>query len=391
MSTTTPRPADFNFSAGLTPVYPESLRAMAQQVVAFDDPACQTLFSSVLEKLSAAFQAEGEPVLLPGEATLGLEGAAFSLIEPDDVVLNVANGMRGRRFGLWAQRLALEVVDVEGPEDEAIDPDAVKAALDARDDVNVVHIAHAEPAAGLVNPIAAIGELCQAKGVLLMVDAAASFGSAPLTPELTGADVLVAGPRPALGATPGLSLVWASVRAWEKMENNPRAPRDSILSLLDWRYSWNHGAVFPVPPAYPEVAALEAALDLYLTEGPAAVWARHAVIARAVRRGVEALGLRLFVKREEARSDCLTAVVLPDDVAEDDLLEVLRAQYNVQISKGRDSALGPMLRLGHAGPNATPAHALGLIAALAAALNAVGFACPVGLGVEAALWEINNP
>ena len=51
---------------------------------------------------------------------------------------------------------------------------------------------------------------------------------------------------------------------------------------------------------------MDAALDLYLAEGPEAVWHRHALTAAACRAGVKAMGLDLWPVREEIASPTAT-------------------------------------------------------------------------------------
>ena len=60
-----------------------------------------------------------------------------------------------------------------------------------------------------------------------------------------------------------------------------------------------------------EINALDATMDLYLEEGPRAVWARHARTARVCRRGAEAMGLKLWPGNEAMAADSVTALRVP--------------------------------------------------------------------------------
>jgi pyridoxamine--pyruvate transaminase len=82
-----------------------------------------------------------------------------------------------------------------------------------------------------------------------------------------------------------------SERAWKKMKANPAAPRGSYLSILDWENAWSRETRFPSNVSVPLIYALDAALDLYLAEGPRAVWARHE------RTGKDLVGLELQIGR----------------------------------------------------------------------------------------------
>ena len=56
----------------------------------------------MVDLLQQAFETPETPVVLQGEAVLGLEAAAASLISADDVVLNLVSGVFGKGFGYWA-------------------------------------------------------------------------------------------------------------------------------------------------------------------------------------------------------------------------------------------------------------------------------------------------
>ncbi len=139
-----------------------------------------------------------------------------------------------------------------------------------------------------------IGRIVERHGAYLIVDAVSSFGGMDVHPEQCRADIFVAGANKCLGCPPGLTLMGVSDRAWEKMKGNPLAPRASILSILDWKEAWRRDRPFPFTPSVSEVNGLDAALDLYLEEGPERVWARHALTAVACRAGVEAMGLAIW-------------------------------------------------------------------------------------------------
>ena len=59
--------------------------------------------------------------------------------------------------------------------------------------------------------------------------------------------------------------------------------------------------------------ALDVALGLILDEGLAEVFARHALLARAARAGIEALGLERFGP-DERGANVVTAATLPDGI-----------------------------------------------------------------------------
>lgn len=298
----------FTLTAGPTGATPDTLAALGQPVLYHYDPAFLDLYADTVELLRTSFGTRPTPVILHGEAVLGLEAAAASLIRSDDVVLNLVSGVFGKGYGWWARRYAKEVIEVEVPYDSAVPADSVRAALADRPDVSVVAVVHCETPSGTMNDLDAIGPVVAEHGALLIVDAVSSFGGAPCDFAAWDADLVVVGPQKCLGGPPGLSMLHVSDAAWEHMEANPDAPRASMLSILDWKDVHPVDRLFPFTPSVSDIYALHACLEQYLAEGPAAVLRRHQSAARAVRAGAEALGLELWAADRSICSDTVTAL-----------------------------------------------------------------------------------
>lgn len=376
-------------TAGPVNAYPDVLRALGRTVLYDYDPAFQLLYEGVVDKAQKAMRLSNRPVILHGEPVLGLEAAAASLITPDDVVLNLASGVYGKGFGYWVKRYSPQLLEIEVPYNEAIDPQAVAAMLEAHPEITIVSVCHHDTPSGTINPIDAIGALVSAHGAYLIVDAVSSFGGMKTHPEDCKADIYVTGPNKCLGAPPGLTMMGVSERAWAKMKANPLAPRASMLSIVDWEHAWSKDKPFPFTPSVAEMNGLDVALDLYLNEGPAAVWARHALTARAMRAGVAAMGLSIWAASDNVASPTTTAVRTPEDIDEKALRQAARARYGVVFSSGRGETLGKLTRIGHMGPTAQPIYAIAALTALGGAMNALGQELAVGKGIDAALATID--
>lgn len=379
----------FTLTSGPVDAYPAVLRALSRTIWYDYDPAFQAFYERVVGKAQRAMRTSTKPLILHGEPVLGLEAAAASLISADDVVLNLVSGVYGKGFGPWAARYCKELVELEVPFDEAIYPDAVAKALRERPDIAVVAVVHHDTPSGTINPIDEIGRVVAAHGAYLIVDAVSSFGGMDTHPDACHADIYVTGPNKCLGCPPGLSLLGVSQRAWDKMKANPDAPRASMLSLVDWEEAWHHDRPFPFTPSVAEVNGLDAALDLYLEEGPEQVWARHAATAAACRAGVLAMGLSLWPAREAIASPTTTAVRVPDGIDDAALRATVRERFGVTFSSGRGATLGRLIRIGHMGPTARPIYAVPAVAALGGALSRLGCRVDVGAGVAATVAAIN--
>ncbi len=376
-------------ATGPVDAYSQVLRALGRPVLYDYDPAFLGFYERVVEKLRSALRTRHLPVILHGEPVLALEAGAASLIGSDDVVLNLVSGVYGAGFGFWAKRYCKELLEIRVPYDEVIDPASVAEMLKSRPDITIVSVCHHDTPSGTINPVAEIGRLSAAHGAYLLVDAVSSFGGMDVDPDSCHADLFVTGPNKCLGCPPGLSLVGVTPRAWEKMKQNPSAPRDSILSYLDWEHAARRDRPFPFTPSVAEINGLDAALDVYLAEGPEHVWERHALTAKACRAGALAMGLHLWPADERTASPTTTAVRIPAGIEDAALRAAVRAHYGVVFSAGRGETLGKLLRIGHMGPTAQPIYALVAVTALGGALQSLGARIDVGAGVDASLEVIN--
>jgi pyridoxamine--pyruvate transaminase len=378
----------FTLTAGPTGATSTTLSALGRPILYHYDPAFLDLYVEMIELLRQAFAVPETPVVLQGEAVLGLEAAAASLISSEDVVLNLVSGVFGKGYGWWARRYAKEVVEVEVPYDSAVDAEAVKAALEARPDVTIVSVVHCETPSGTMNDLDAIGSVVGDHGALLIVDAVSSFAGSRCDFGAWQADLVVVGPQKCLGGPPGLSMLFVSEAAWQHMEANPAAPRASMLSILDWKDAHLPERLFPFTPSVSDVYALHACLAQYLAEGPESVLSRHRSAARSARAGAEALGLELWPVDRSICSDTVTALKVPAGVDEREVRHRARAESGVMLSGGQGDLVGKVLRVGHMGPTAYALSPVIALVALGRALRGFGVRVDLGAAVEASIGAI---
>lgn len=380
----------FTLSAGPVAAYPRVLRALSRPVQYDYDAYFQGFYESVARKAADAMRVKDPALILQYEPAAAIEAAAASLIGPDDVVLNLASGVYGKGFGYWSARYNKELVEIEVPYNEAIDPQQVEDAFRKRPDIRIVSLVHHDTPSGTINPARDIGKIVRRHNALLLVDAVSSFGGMDIHPGDCEADIFITGPGKCLGGAPGVTIVAVSDRAWKHMEANPKAPRASVLSYLDWKDAWRRDKPFPFTPSVSEINGLDAVLDQYLEEGAESVWRRHALTARACRAGIKAMGLSLWAKTENIASPTTTAVAIPSGVSDSDILTAAKKLYGVAFSAGRGETLGKLLRIGHMGPVAEPLYAVIAVTALGGTLRQLRKKVDLPAGIEAAMAVIDG-
>lgn len=389
MSTQWPR---LNLAAGPVEVTARTLRDQAKPVLYHYDPAFIEFYAETTDLLKQVFRTSYDVVIMQGEAILGLEAAAASMISPGDKVLNLVSGVFGKWFQDFIEAYGGETIEIAVPYNDAIDPEDVRRVLQANPGIKFLSVVHSETPSGTHNPVREIGRIAKEFGVITMVDTVSGLGGEVLSPEDWGLDVAVAGPQKCLGGTPGLSLMAISPDAWKAMEaRKPKPLRGSFLSILDWKATWLDQRRFPYTPSVTEIYALRSVLEQALEVGMDEFAARHQQIAAACRAGVRALGLDLWPVRDEIAASCVTAVRTPDGLDEARMRAVMRRKYGVTISPGYGELNGKLFRLGHMGP--AQAHPTVLAAQLAVferALNDVGYPVPFGAGVGAAMATLSG-
>jgi pyridoxamine---pyruvate transaminase len=384
------RDPSFTLTAGPTAATPRTLQALGQPIIFDYDPVFLEKFRELERKVGELMRSSDDIVLMQGEAVLGLEAAARALTRPGMKALNLVSGVYASWFGDWLREYGAEVIEVRVPYDEAVDAADVRQALADNPDVELVAVVQSETPSGIHNPVAEIAPAVKEAGALLLVDAVSALGCEEVLVDEWGIDVCVVGPQKCLAGPPGMSLISVSQAAWEAMERNPNAPRGSFLSLLDWKERWvdTDRTKFLYTPSVVDVNGVDSVVDQVLEEGLETCIARHQTAARAVRAGVQAMGLELWPRREDYAAGCVTAIRVPEGISRAGALEHIRERYGVMLSGGYGELADKLFRIGHMGPAADSLNPVVAIAALGRGLKDLGAEVRIGAGVEATLDAI---
>ncbi|WP_210575642.1 alanine--glyoxylate aminotransferase family protein [Streptomyces sp. GESEQ-4] len=340
-------------------------------------PLSAAHFASVEDRVARLLGTRQDVVIMQGEALLPLEGAIRAAAGPGTTALNVITGPYGQTFGDWLRDCGATVIDLAVPFHTAVTAAQIQDAFAEHPEIDFVSLVHAEAATGNTNPVAEIGEVVRRHGALFYLDAVASVGAEPVLPDAWGVDLCVIGAQKAMGGPAGVSAVSVSERAWARMAANPRAPRRSYLSLLDWKERWIDGGrrVLPHAPAQLEMLALEACIARIEADGPDTVMARHARAAAATRAGASALGggLEPYVYEAADAAPVATTLRAPAGVVASELVaRALAWDPALPLAAGGGALAKEMIRVNHYGADATRGAVQASLAALGAALAEKG-------------------
>ena len=117
------------------------------------DPEFLWIMEQTQEMLRQVFQT-GNQMTLPisGTGSSGMETCFVNLVEPGDRVVVCRNGVFGNRMADVATRCGAEVITVDAPWGQIIEPDAVREKLAASGQIKLLAIVHAETSTGVLQP-----------------------------------------------------------------------------------------------------------------------------------------------------------------------------------------------------------------------------------------------
>jgi pyridoxamine--pyruvate transaminase len=378
----------FTLSAGPTTAPPRVLAAQGLPISYHYDPVFLDRFRLLGELVGQVYGTDNDIILMQGEAVLGLEAVVVNVVRPGMKVINIVQGPYGKGMGYWLAGHGAKVVEVETDFREVPTPEMIEEVAAAHPDAEALTVVHVETPCGTVAPLKEIGEICRKYGFVSISDSVAALGGVELRPDEWGIDICVAAPQKCLGGPSGMSLLAISQAGWDLIEKNPDAPRDSFLSILDWKTKWLEGNSFPYTPSVSDVYGVIAACEEILEEGVDAAVARHARTAEACRAGVVAMGLELWPLDPATAADSATAVKLPDGLNDAQVRDHIRERYGVMISGALGA--GDLVRIGHMGETARSLYPIIGLSALGQGLRDLGSEVDIGKGVEVAMKALSD-
>ena len=344
----TPPPAAGRFFLpGPTEVHPVVLAAQQRPMIAHRGVQMVELLQSLEPGLKALFRTS-EPVLIGSAAATGfMEMAVRSGVRHR--VLSLVGGAFGRRFAGIARLCGHDVVQLDVPLGQTVEPDMLREAL-RRTPVDAVTMVHSETSTGALAPLEELaGVVLEFDGVQLLVDAVTSMGGSPVETDEWELDFVLCGAQKALALPPGLAFGVASSRLLEKAESVPN--RGVYLDAV----SYHSAAKKHQPTNTPSISllyALQAQLRRIEAEGGIeGRWARHQAMQQAVERWVERRGgehgIR-FLPPPGRRSWTVSCLALPDHLNGRTIASRL-AERGWVIGSGYGELKETTIRIGHMG------------------------------------------
>jgi aspartate aminotransferase-like enzyme len=379
---------------GPTELPPPVIQALNQPpAIQYDRSFDEGLLEPTTLALRDVFQTRHEVLLLPGSGRTALEAGAVSVIEPGDPVLVVGAGQFGVLMREIMNRVGAAWTEFAVELGQPLDLDRLRAEAQRRRP-RAITLVHNETSTGTTYPAAEVGRIAREVGALFLLDTVSSLAGIDVRTDEWGVDLNMTGSQKCLAAPLGMALVAVSPRAWEVMERRARKASSWTYDLLRWKEHWiplSRGGKVPdgaprrQPVSIPThlTAAMNAAVRLILEEGLAHRFRRHEIAARALRAGLQAMGLELFPD-PSLWSNTVSCIKTPKGIDTAAVVARMRDQYGILIGTGLDRIRTTTLRIGTMGVTASPLYVLPTLGALELALRDLGYKCEAGASVAAA-------
>lgn len=359
---------------GPSEVPPRVLDALARPTIGHLDPAFIGLMDEIKALLQYAFQTD-HPLTMPvsGPGTAGMEACVANLVESGTEVVVCENGVFGGRLRQMVERAGGTAIVVRDDWGRAVTPEKVEAAFAAHPRAAGLAFVQAETSTGARSDADALCAIARAHGAFTIVDAVTALGGIPVEVDRWGADAVYAGTQKCLSAPPGLAPVTFSQAAVERVRARRTPVQSWFLDVSLVATYWGEGRTRAYHHTAPVNAlyGLHEALLVLREEGLEAAWARHRAMHRALRAGLEVLGLELVVPPEE-RLPQLNTVRVPEGVDEARVRARLLEEFGLEIGAGLGAFAGRVWRIGLMGHGARPENVRKCIGDLALVLAEEG-------------------
>jgi 2-aminoethylphosphonate-pyruvate transaminase len=346
-------------------VSPRVARALLRGDLCHREHEFSALQRRVRELLCQAFAPQGDytAVLLTGSGTAALEAAVASSLHPQRKMLVINNGVYGARMAQMALIHGFDVVELTFPWTSLPDLERIDRALRQDPAIEVVSLVHHETTTGLLNPVAAIGEMVKSYGRVLLIDSISGLGGEEINLAAAGIGLCVGTANKCIQGLPGVSFVLVKNTEMQRMQDFP--PR-TLYFHLPMLYAHQQRESTPFTPAIQVMYALDEALQELLEEGVAQRIVRYRTAAHLLRDGLESLGLKCLLP-PDLRSNTITSLELPAGFTYEALHDALKARGYV-IYAGQGDLAARVFRVANMG-HLTIQQFQGFLAAVTEALK----------------------
>jgi alanine-glyoxylate transaminase/serine-glyoxylate transaminase/serine-pyruvate transaminase len=358
------------------------IQAMSAPCVGHLDPYFLSVMDETQSLLRFLFQTDN-PLTIPisGTGSAGMETCFVNLVEPGEEVVVGINGFFGTRMTDIVRRVGGQLIRVDGEWGRAIDPEAVRRAVQGRSP-KLFAFVHAETSTGVCQPLEDIASIAHESGALLLVDMVTSLGGMEVGVDSIGIDAAYSGTQKCISCPPGLAPISFSPAAVKALDSRKNPVASLYLDMSMLRSYWGPERKYHHTAPINMVYALREALRIVAEEGLEARFARHHLNHKALVAGIEAMGLTMFVPEPE-RLPTLNAIRIPDGVDDMKVRKALLNDFGIEVGGALGDLKGQIWRVGLMGHSSCRKNVFTFLSGLESILRSQGVKVQAG-ALEAA-------
>ncbi len=358
------------FTPGPVELQDRIREVLSRQIIHHRTPEFKEAFLETRELFKQLVDCkEDNFIFFASSGTGAMEASVLNFFEEGDKVIAVVGGKFGERWAELGRKYKLQVVELEVEWGKSVDPDAVEKLIKENPDCKGVLVQASESSTGAYHNVKALAEITKDTGVLLVVDAITALGVYNMKPHQWGLDVVVGGSQKAFMLPPGLSMLWFSEKAKERLTD-----RSYYFDVKEELKKQKEGQT-AFTPAISLILALRESLSILLEEGMEKVERRYRLMSEGMKRAIEVLGLKIF---PENPSISLTTVIPPEGIDPENLRRSM-LKLGVRVAGGQGKLKGKIFRISHMGMDIMDMPVV--LSALELSLKSIGHTFGLGAGV----------
>lgn len=335
---------------------PEVLAELSLPILPHYGDRWFAVYTETTSAMQKVFRTKNEVVILPIPGQVSVEMAALNLVPKGSEALVCTNGVFSQNIVDSISTIGGKPIEVRSELGKGTTLEQVKQAVDGLKDPagKAIFVVQNETSTGVaVNP-SDIFRYCKGKGMLTVLDSISAIGGMDLRADEWGVDYAIGYASKAMSGINGVVPVAISKDVWDLVARRKGQIPSTVLDLNSWREaidqdsSWGH----PHPTSMPTsvIVGLRKAVSLALTEGLDNRYKRHAEVSKAMREGLQAIGLPIFT--DPAFYSNTVSVAKVDPSWDLEFRKRLVSDYDIMIAGGLGPLRGKVIRVGHMGTSA---------------------------------------
>jgi len=279
-----------------------------------------------------------EVVMLASSGSGAMEACVTNLTHKKALTIN--SGKFGERFGKICEAFEIDYTEIKNEWNTPVSVESIVEAVKNDKDIDAIFIQLCESAGGLRHPVEQIASEVKKlnKDIMIIADGITAVGVEDI--DTSNLDAVITGSQKALMLPPGLAVIGFSNDAVAKIEKKPRGFYFNLATEIKKQKTnttaWTAATTLII-------GLKEILTHIKETTGFDKLFEDTNKRAEATKESLKAIGFEIYPK---VPAKAMTAVYTEQS---NEIREILKTKYNVNIAGGQDHLKGKIFRINHMG------------------------------------------